>query len=86
MKKFFSSIFGPLKPAWKAWLKFAHFIGKVNTMILLTFFYAVIIGIVKIITFLGRKDLLDERGKDPSSYWQKRNQKPFTQEAFLKPY
>ena len=86
MKKFLSSIFAPLKPIWRAWLKFAHFIGKVNTIILLTLFYAVIIGTVKIISFLGRKDLLDGRAGGQSSYWQKREPKPFTQDAFLKPY
>ncbi len=86
MKKFFRPVLEPLKPLWKAWLKFAHFIGKVNTVILLTLFYAVIIGITKLITLLGREDLLDERWKDRPSYWQKRQPRPFTQEAFLKPY
>ena len=86
MKKFLRSILEPLKLLWRTWLKLAHFIGKVNTMILLTLFYVIIIGIVKLITLLGREDLLDERWKDRPSYWQKREPKPFTQEAFLKPY
>ena len=86
MKAALQRFFRPLKPLWRLWLKIAHFIGKVNTFILLTLFYLVILGIARIVTLLGRKDLLDESWKDRESYWQKRVKFSMTQEEFLKPY
>ena len=86
MNRIFNSLWRGLKFAWRVWLKIAHTIGKINTVILLTIFYFLILGIAKLITLCGRKDLLDERWKDRSSYWGKREKLVAIPEAFLKPY
>ena len=75
-----------LKFLYRAWMKFAHFIGKINTAILLTLFYWVCLAIAKLVTVLLRKDLLDTRGRDRSSYWRKRENRAMDRNAFLKPY
>jgi len=54
MKKFFSLI-------WRGWKKFAHVLGIINTRILLTISYFVILAFASFITMIGRKDLLDRR-------------------------
>ena len=86
MKEFLRSLVRPLKPVWRAWQRIAHIIGRVNTTILLSIFYFVILGIAKFVTVLGRKDLLDERWKDRTSYWRKRERLQVRGEDFLKPY
>ena len=86
MKAALQKFFRSLKPLWRLWLKIAHFIGKVNTLILLTLFYVFILGIARIVTLLGRKDLLDVSWKDRASYWNNREKLAMTQEAFKKPY
>ena len=74
------------RPVYRVWMKFAHFIGKINTAILLTLFYFLFLSIAKLVTVLGRKDLLDERPGDRASYWRKRENFKVDKEAFLKPY
>jgi hypothetical protein len=83
-----SKIFDAIKKssAYRAWMKFAHIIGKVNTTILMTLFHILIIGIGKIVTLFGRKDLLDSKWKDRESYWRKREYFEVTKENLLKPY
>ena len=78
--------FKPFKAVYRAWLKVAHAIGKVNTLILLTFFYLVVLGIARLTTLLLGKDTLDMRLGDRVSYWRQRQDFTVTREAFLKPY
>lgn len=75
-----------LKFLYGLWMKFAHALGRINSFILLTVFYVVVFGIARMVIFVLRKDLLDERWKDRSSYWNKREKIAATEEAFLKPY
>ncbi len=75
-----------LKILYKGWMKFAHFIGKINTTILLTFFYFLIFGIAKMITVIGKKDLLDLKLGDRLTYWRVRKNFKAEKAAFLKPY
>jgi len=65
MKKFFLMI-------WRGWKAFAHVLGIVNTRILLTVTYFVIIAIGSLFTFLGRKDPLDRRWYPEKTYWRER--------------
>jgi hypothetical protein len=65
MKAFFSLI-------WRGWKKFAHGLGIVNTKILLTLTYFIIMAIAAIIAYLVRADLLDRRMRKEASYWRKR--------------
>ena len=75
-----------LKPLYRAWMKFAHILGKINTTILLTFFYISFIGIARLFSWIGRKDLLDVSWKNRESYWKPRKDFKLDKEAFLKPY
>jgi hypothetical protein len=51
------------------WMAFAHALGWVNTRVILTIFYLVIIGIPAIVLKLIRKDLLHRKYLTDSSYW-----------------
>lgn len=75
-----------LKPLYRVWMKFVHVIGKINTVLLLSLFYFVFLGIAKLFATLSRKNLLDSRWKDRESYWKKREHFQVNREAFLKPY
>ncbi len=66
-------------------LKMAHFVGRINTFILISFFYFAFIGLAKLGHVLLRKDPLDRRWKDRDSYWRKRNA-TVTPEAFRDPF
>ena len=57
---------------WAGWKKFAHALGIVNTTILLSISYFVIIGLVSIISRIFGADFLDKRLRKKSSYWRKR--------------
>ena len=54
------------------WMAFARILGRINTMLLLTIAYVVIIGPVAIVFRILRTDLLDRRSEDRSSYWYDR--------------
>lgn len=86
MKEFLKKLVERLRPFYRAWMVFAHFIGRINTAILLTLFYFLFLGIAKVVTLLGRKDLLDTRWKDRSSYWKKRVNFRLGADSFLRPY
>jgi hypothetical protein len=62
-----------LKRLWKKvfgwWMTFAHFLGRVNTSILLTVMYVLIIGPSWIVVRVLRKDLLRRRLGSGTSYW-----------------
>lgn len=75
-----------LKLLYRIWIGIAHYIGRVNTAILLTLFYFLFLGIAKAATLMARKALLDERWKDRPSYWRKREKLSVGPAFFLKPY
>lgn len=60
-----------LKRLWKTvfgwWMAFAHVLGHVNTIILLTVMYVLIIGPSWVVVSVLRKDLLRRRPR--RSYW-----------------
>jgi hypothetical protein len=55
------------------WLLFARTLGRVNTIILLTLIYVMIIGPMALLVKILRKDLLEKK-KDSmkTSYWRDR--------------
>lgn len=57
-----------LKSIKTGWLKFAHALGVVNTTILLTVFYIVLIGIYSIIIGVPKK-IYSFFKKKPASYY-----------------
>jgi len=56
----------------KFWLAFAYAFGRFNTRLLLTIVYFSIIALPAIVLMLIRKDLLDRRFNNKSSYWTKK--------------
>ena len=61
-----------LSLVWRGWKKFAHGLGIVNTKILLTLTYFLILSVISVIGRLFGADLLDRRMKPKPSYWHKR--------------
>lgn len=51
------------------WMAFARALGWLNTRVLLSIVYAILIGIPALVLKLLRKDLLDGKIGDRSSYW-----------------
>jgi hypothetical protein len=62
MKKFFSLL-------WRGWKKFAHVLGIINTRILLTVSYFVILAVAAVTSKVAGKDLLDRRMKRAETYY-----------------
>ena len=62
MKTFFSLL-------WRGWKKFAHVMGIVQTRILLTVSYFVILAFASVTTKVLGKDLLDRRMKPAATYY-----------------
>jgi len=62
MKTFFSLL-------WRGWKKFAHVMGIVQTRILLTVSYFVILAFASVATKVLGKDLLDRRMKPAATYY-----------------
>jgi hypothetical protein len=70
-----------LSLVWRGWKKFAHVLGIVNTKILLTLSYFVIIALVSIISKILRADFIDRRLRPQPSYWHDREQLPVNLES-----
>lgn len=63
-----------LRPLYVPWMAFAKFLGWLNTRILLTLFFVLVITPVGLVIRLLRKDLLDERSrKSALTYWKPRD-------------
>ena len=61
---------GPAAPVYRAWMATAQVLGRINTTILLTLFYVVMIcGTALIFRLIGR-DALRLRKKAADSYWE----------------
>lgn len=61
-----------LKLLWRGWQKFAHVLGIVNTHILLSVTYFIIIALVSIPSRIFGADFLDRRMKKKPTYWSDR--------------
>ena len=68
-------ILQPFLLLWKGWKKFAHILGIVNTRILLTITYFVLLAVAALIRTLARADLLDRSMEKKPSYYH--NREPF---------
>lgn len=76
---------GPLAPLHSAWLKFAHFIGKTVTTILMSIaYYLVITPTALLKRIFGGKPLPLKPDKNISSYWVDRTEPAQPKERFLK--
>jgi hypothetical protein len=78
---------GPLKPVYNAWLRFAHFINRVITNLILILIYYLVItpsGLIK--RLFGGKPLPVRPDKNISSYWVKRTEPAQSSDRFVKRY
>jgi hypothetical protein len=57
---------------WRGWKKFAHILGIINTRILLTVTYFVLLAIAAIVRAITRADLLDRKMDRKPSYYHAR--------------
>lgn len=69
------------KQIWVFWKKFARRVAFIQTTIILTLFYFLMIGIFAIVIKLLRKDLLDKRWKQNKSFWKDKEKMLATLEA-----
>ena len=77
----------PLRPLYNAWLRFAHFISRVITHVILVFIYYLVItpsGLIK--RLIGGKPLPVKPDKNISSYWVERSEPAQPRDRFLKRY
>jgi len=75
------------KPVYDAWLKIAHFIGKVITTVALTLLYYLIITPTALLKMVfGGRPLPLKPDKGASSYWVERDEPAQPKERFIKRY
>jgi len=76
-----------LKPVHAAWLKVAHFVGRIITTLILTMAYYLVITPAALIKRLfGGRPLPVKPDKEASSYWVDRTEPAQPKERFLKRY
>ena len=66
---------------WQGWKKFAHVLGIINTRILLTISYFVILAVASLFARLLRADLIDKRAHKKPGLWKVREPVDATIEA-----
>jgi hypothetical protein len=65
------------------WMKFAGVLGWVNTRVLLTLFFFLVLTPVGLVMWLFRRDALGRRlAKGSASYWERREEKAMGKERF----
>lgn len=86
MNKLKEKIKSALKRLYELWMKFARFIGFVNTRIILGIMYYTIFTAYSLVIKLLGKDLLDIRIREKSTYWHKKETKQFKKEDYLRQF
>jgi hypothetical protein len=83
----FLCIPGPLRPIHNAWLRIAHFVGRIITLLSLTMVYYLVITPAALIKrLLGGRPLPLKPDKGAPSYWVPRSEPAQPKERFLKRY
>ena len=83
----FSLIPGPLKPVYTAWLKVAHFLGRIVTTLILTLaYYLVVTPTALIKRIFGGAPLPVKPDKNASSYWVLRAEPAQPKDRYIKRY
>lgn len=59
-----------LQPAFRIWLKIAHFIGSVNTQILLTLLYYLVFTPFALVMRMFGRDAMQRKQQAAGTYWQ----------------
>jgi len=74
---------GLLRPVYIVWMKFAHILGWVNTRLILGIFYYVILTPIGVVMRVTGWDPLTRRiDRSATSYWVKREPRPFDKESY----
>lgn len=74
-----------LKPIYAGWLTIAHFLGKVNTAILLTLFYYLAITPFRLVRkIFGVKSVFVKIDRNSDTYWVKRKSPGQNKESYYK--
>ena len=83
----FMAIPRTLKPVYVTWLKVAYLIGRIITVILLTFaYYFVLVPLAILRRIIAGKPLPMKPDKAVATYWVTRDEKVQPRERFLKRY
>lgn len=69
------------KRIWFFWKKLAHRLAIIQTTIILTLFYFLMLGVFALVIKLLRKDLLDKRWKKNRSFWKDKGKVLVTMES-----
>lgn len=72
-----------LRPVYIGWMKIAHALAWVNTRLLLSVFFYLIVTPTGLLMRLVGKDLLDEKiDRSAQSYWKQRDRQPVPKERY----
>ncbi len=71
---------------WRGWMAFAHLLGIVNTKVLLTIFYVLVIGPTWFVTTLFGVDTLGVRDRRAASFWRRSDRRLDATESSKHPY
>ncbi len=55
---------------YKAWMAFAHALAVINTTLILTIVYVILMGPMWLVMKVRRRDLLDRTIENAQSYWK----------------
>jgi hypothetical protein len=64
--------------AYGYWMRFARALGKANALLLLTIVYVILIGPAAVVLKVFRKDLLDRKAGEGSTYWNEKAREQLT--------
>lgn len=67
-------------------MKFAHILGWINTRIILTLVYFLIISPLALLFKLIGKDPMNRKFTTTETYWEKREEKAFNKESFRRQF
>jgi hypothetical protein len=71
---------------YKWWMRFARVLAFVNTMVILTIFFVLIIGPIAIVLKIARVDFLQRKFDSSLSYWKSRENAEHTLENAARQY
>ena len=75
-----------LRKIYKVWMKFAHALGWVNTRIILTLVYLLIMTPLALIFKVVGKDPMNRKFGGQDSYWIKRESNAFDRDSYRRQF
>ncbi len=71
---------------YKGWMAFARALAFVNTRILLTLFFIIVIGPIALVLKVFRNDFLDRKFRSSGTYWKTRDPQEHTLEHAMRQF